>query len=557
MVKVGAASLAGVLALAGLVGATSPADAAVETPLRLTFDTNAADGEVVSSVVNSGSATLTTEVVSLDGGVIRHSVQGSAQSIDLPAHDATAPAARAVVRVRNAGAADALAPGGDAFEFGADFRLDQVSQAGSGIDVGNTLLERGLSTSPSQLRLEVKGGRVRCRIKGALGTKLVTSSVSIAADQWYRARCTRDGDTVGVSVTAFPLDGSTPTVSTSGRGATGTLSYPSSTPLSVGGRLLATGGLAKNTDQFNGYLDNAYLTTGSAGVPDPPDEGLTIAAAGDLCGNCGATATRVTKVDPDVVVTLGDHAYNNGLLSEFQQKYGGGTAPQTRWGQPSIKDITLPGYGNHDCVDYPRSTGATKQGCDGAQAYFGPDSAFGTDIPGTAGSYSTVVGDWLLVHLNSAGDQGSGVATAAEVSQQNDALRAVLTADTSHRCEMVVWHHPRYSSGDNSPFPFVDPWFGTAYGLGADVVLSAHDRGYERFAPLDADGRPVANGLRQFVAGTGGASLHSFSRQDVGSQAQVVSNGILTMQLKATGYDWAFVDTGGAVRDSGSDACRP
>ncbi|HEX6150153.1 hypothetical protein [Nocardioides sp.] len=559
--KVASACAITALAAAGLVAVNTPADAAETTPLRLDFVSAAADGTIVDTFTNGGSAAFTIDVAARDGGVVRVSTQGASQSVDFPDYDGSAPAARAAIRVRNPGANDEMSPGGGRFEFGADFRLDQVSQGGTSIDGGNTLLERGLGSSPSQFRLEVTDGRVGCRIKGDQGARLVRSSVTIVPLQWYGARCARDGDTVRVSVTTYHADGSTSTVISSGQKATGDLAFPRATPLAIGARLKADGALVPGaTDQLNGRVDNVFLTLdGSADPPDPPDppaDGITLAAAGDLCGQCGVTANRVSAIDPDVVVTVGDHAYNNGLLSEFRQKYGGGTVPETRWGRPSIKNITLPGYGNHDCVDYPRSTGATKQGCDGAVAYFGPDSDFGTDIAGTAGSYSTVVGDWLVVHLNSAGDQGSGVATAGEVAEQNAGLRDVLTAD-AHRCEVVVWHHPRYSSGDNSPFPFVDPWFRTAHGLGVDVVLSAHDRGYERFAPLDANGRPVASGLRQFVVGTGGASLHDFPRVDPGSQAQVESHGVLTMQLRATGYDWAFRNAGtGAVQDSGSSSCR-
>jgi hypothetical protein len=367
---------------------------------------------------------------------------------------------------------------------------------------------------------------------------------------------------VRLSVTTYRSDGTTPTTTSSGRTATGTLVFPRATPLSIGARVQATGALVGGaTDQLNGSVDNVFLTIGGTEVPpdEPPDQpstgGVTLAGAGDLCGSCAGTAKRVRAVDPDVVVTIGDHAYNSGLLSEFKQKYGGGTVPETRWGQPSIKDITLPGYGNHDCYDYPRSTGATKQGCDDAVAYFGPDSSLGTDIPGTPGSYSKVVGAWLIVHLNSAGDQGKGVATAAEVSAQNTGLQNVLAAD-SHTCEVVVWHHPRWSSGDNSPFQFVDPWFRTAARNGVDVVLSAHDRGYERFAPVNEEGRAVADGTRQFVVGTGGASPHAFNRVDANSQAQVSSRGIITMQLRSSGYDWAFLNEAGTVRDSGSDTCH-
>jgi hypothetical protein len=300
------------------------------------------------------------------------------------------------------------------------------------------------------------------------------------------------------------------------------------------------------------------LEVPGAGATGSAPSHVTLAGAGDLCGGCGTTASRVRQVDPDVVVTMGDLAYTNGLLSEFRQKYGGGTQPQTRWGRPEIKDITLPGYGNHDCYDVPRATGATKQGCDDAVTYFGPDSGFGTDIAGTPGSYFTTVGDWLVVHLNSAGDVGSGKATAAEVSQQNAALDNVLASDL-HACEVVVWHHPRYSSGEHGNNAFVDPWFETAYANNVDVVLNGHDHDYERFAPQDGDGNAVAGGIEQFVVGSGGAAPRPFVVTQPNSLVRIVDKGILTMQLRDDArYAWEFLDDGtGAVDDSGTGTCRP
>ena len=45
----------------------------------------------------------------------------------------------------------------------------------------------------------------------------------------------------------------------------------------------------------------------------------------------------------------------------------------------------------------------------------------------------------------------------------------------------------------------------------ADVVLSAHDHGYERFAPQRSDGALMpGRGIRQFVVGTGGGPLQPF-----------------------------------------------
>ena len=290
-------------------------------------------------------------------------------------------------------------------------------------------------------------------------------------------------------------------------------------------------------------------------------ESVTLAGAGDICGEptaCTNTSNQVAAFGPDVVVTMGDLAYNNGTLGEFQSKYGGGTTPGSRWGRPSIKSITLPGYGNHDCYDVPLATGATKQGCNGAVAYFGPDSQFGTDIPGTPGSYSAVRGEWLIVHLNSAGDVGSGQATAAEIASQNAALDDVLTAD-QHGCEIVIWHHPRYSSGsEHGNSTFVDPWYETAYAHGVDVVLTGHDHDYERFAPQDGNGNAVADGVREFVVGTGGAWTRAFGTIQPNSVKRIRDRGILTMSLNDDGtYSWAFLDdVSAAVDDSGSDTCH-
>jgi acid phosphatase type 7 len=306
-------------------------------------------------------------------------------------------------------------------------------------------------------------------------------------------------------------------------------------------------------------------TSAVAHVPQPSRPGtrtapvgvLRVVAAGDLCGDCGRTARRARALRPEVVVTLGDLAYENGLMSEFRQKYGGGTRPQTRWGRRALKRVTLPGYGNHDCYDVPRLTGATKQGCEDAVRYFGRDGRFGTDIPGTPGSYWTVRGGWLIVQLNSAGGQGSGEATPAEMASQNAALRQILDRDR-HRCEVVAWHHPRYSSGEHGNQGFVDPWFESAFAGGVDIALSGHDHEYERFAPQDGDSRAVRNGVRQFVVGTGGAAPRPFRLLRAHSMRRISDKGVLLLRLRSDRtYRWRFVDDRtGAFDDAGRGRCH-
>lgn len=527
------------------------------TPLRLTFDSDPVETEIFTSLSNSGSGELAVDVASLYGGVVMRSLERETPGADFPDYDGSSTAPRAVIRVSNSGTADDMNPLAAPFSFGADFRLDEISTGGSTIDSGDILIQRGLGGDPVQYKIEVEDARAQCLIKGDLGRKKVVSPVEIVPLQWYRVECSRDGDRVEIALTTYGADGSSTTSTRTVSGVIGELGFAPSVPLGIGGKLRPNGTLvAGSTDQFNGHVDEVFLTLGSA--PSGDGTSVTIAAAGDLCGGCGRTSQRVAEVDPDVVVTMGDLAYDEGLLAEFHEKYGGGTDPARRWGRPSIKDITLPGYGNHDCYDVPRDTGATKQGCDDAVTYFGPDTDFGTDIPGTPGSYHTVVGDWLVVHLNSAGQEGTGQATATEVADQRTALEQVLLGD-AHTCELVIWHHPRYSSGGHGNNQFIDSWYETAYSYGVDVILNGHDHDYERFAPQDGDGNAVPDGIRQFVVGTGGVKPRAFKTVQPHSLVRIVDKGILTMALGSDAtYSWAFLDDEtAAVDDAGSGTCRP
>ena len=311
------------------------------------------------------------------------------------------------------------------------------------------------------------------------------------------------------------------------------------------------------------WMPLALLLVGAgyaiAASPDPdptstfeptPVRHETLVAVGNICGNpvaCKNTANRAIETDADLVLTLGDMAYDDGLLSEFRYRYGGA------WGRHELRSITVPGFGNHDCYDE-----GAKRGCEDAGAYFGPDTSFGDDIAGTTGSYSIVRGDWLIVVLNSAGDGGSGRATPAEIASQDEGLLDVLLAD-QHTCEIVAWHHPRFSSGrDGGRATFVTPWVETAYANGVDVILNAHHHHYERFAPQDPEGSPGGEGVREFVVGTGGAPLEAFGQPARNSEARFTQWGILEMDLASNGtYSWAFVDdmTAG-VFDEGADVCH-
>jgi hypothetical protein len=94
------------------------------------------------------------------------------------------------------------------------------------------------------------------------------------------------------------------------------------------------------------------------------------------------------------------------------------------------------------------------------------------------------------------------------------------------------------------------------------VVLNGHVHSYERFAPQTPSGvKDGAQGIREYVVGTGGRSLNTFKinpAPDTSEKRDASAYGVLKLTLHPTGYDWEFVpEAGKTFRDSGSDSCEP
>ena len=105
----------------------------------------------------------------------------------------------------------------------------------------------------------------------------------------------------------------------------------------------------------------------------------------------------------------------------------------------------------------------------------------------------------------------------------------------------------------------MEPLWWALYDFGADVVLAGHAHDYERFAPQDPSGNlDLTNGIREFVAGTGGA-FHT-GTGSTKPNSQVFNNdtfGVLKLTLRSTSYDWQFVPVPGRTfTDSGSASCH-
>jgi hypothetical protein len=230
------------------------------------------------------------------------------------------------------------------------------------------------------------------------------------------------------------------------------------------------------------------------------------------------------------VFTAGDNVYSSGTATEFNTYYN------PTWGQ--FKARTRPAPGNHD------------YGTAGAAGYY---SYFGAQAgPSGQGYYSHDLGNWHIVSLN------SEVARDAS-SPQYQWLVADLAASTKP-CTLAYWHKPLFTSGANhAPDTSQRPLFQALYDADADVVVTGHNHQYERFAPMNpTGGLDTTRGIRQFVAGMGGASHYSFGTIQPNSEARNSdSYGVLKFTLHSNSYDWQFVpEAGKTYNDSGTTACH-
>ncbi|MEO8256051.1 MAG: metallophosphoesterase [Acidobacteriota bacterium] len=255
-----------------------------------------------------------------------------------------------------------------------------------------------------------------------------------------------------------------------------------------------------------------------------------LVGAGDIgmCATGGAAQTaRLLDGIAGTVFTTGDNAYMRGTADEFRNCY------EPTWGRHRARTRPVPG--NHEY-----ETGGA-----GYYAFFGDRAG-----PGGAGYYSYGVGPWRVIALNSEISSVPG-------SAQMEWLREELVSPRS-LCTAVYWHRPLFTSGPNGDNPDLRNVWRTLYEANVDLVINGHDHIYERFAPQDPDGRPdFQRGIRQFIVGTGGATLYQFPQVRANSEARASVWGVAVFTLSSGGYQWEFVPVEGAgFRDSGAGVCH-
>jgi Calcineurin-like phosphoesterase len=262
-----------------------------------------------------------------------------------------------------------------------------------------------------------------------------------------------------------------------------------------------------------------------------------LVGAGDIssCHNDSDDATaRLLEDIPGTVFTMGDNAYPSGTSFQFKDCYG------PNWGE--YKARTKPAVGNHEYET------------DGAAGYF---DYFGSAAgPPSKGYYSYDLGDWHVVVLNSMCEEVGGCGPGSPMVGW---LRKDLAANPNNKCTLAYFHHPLFSSGEHGNQTKMTASWEALYEANADVVVNGHDHDYERFAPQTPDGAAdPAQGIREFVVGTGGAERRPFSTIQPNSEARDDNTpGVLKLTLKPAGYDWKFVPVAGEIfTDSGTGSCH-
>lgn len=272
-------------------------------------------------------------------------------------------------------------------------------------------------------------------------------------------------------------------------------------------------------------------------VPPPPPPPAVIypdavfVGAGDIgdCNHDGARRTgRLLDGIPGTVFMLGDGAYPRGSAEDYDKCY------DPYWGRHRSR--TRPVAGNHD-YDEPGSPGFL--------GYFA-----GQIGEGGRTYYRFQLGAWQVYALDSN-------IPAGESSSQYQWLATELAQNVS-KCTLAYWHHPVRSSSRGGDQDEMKAIWALLADRGADLVLSAHDHVYERFAPMNASFGFDARGMRLLNAGTGGGRFYTFNEPRPLSEVRIEQTwGVLKLTLSNDGYAWEFIPvSGGAASDSGADACH-
>ncbi|MEV4314075.1 discoidin domain-containing protein [Actinocrispum sp. NPDC049592] len=263
---------------------------------------------------------------------------------------------------------------------------------------------------------------------------------------------------------------------------------------------------------------------------------FVLAAAGDIAEQCTAsdsgcvhpkTAKLVDQINPVAVITMGDNQYDNATISDFRNYY------DKTWGR--FKNITHPIPGNHEHYDSPEFAGY--------HAYFGTIAT-----PHGKNYYSWELGNWHFIALDS-----NDFTTHDDLAEADPPQIAWLKEDLATNtkgCIAAYYHHPRWSSGDHGDNKDSILLWQTLVNAKVDLVLNGHDHDYERFVPMNADGKSDPNGPVEIVGGSGGAGLYDLKAAHATTAKLLKTHGVLKLSMTDTTFQTQLIGLNGTTLDS-------
>jgi hypothetical protein len=264
------------------------------------------------------------------------------------------------------------------------------------------------------------------------------------------------------------------------------------------------------------------------GTAPTPGHRFRMAAVGDGVDGSSREALvagQIASWSPNLLAYLGD-VYQHGSPFEFDNWY---TRPD---GYGQFRAITNPVVGNHEY----QTPGAA-----GYFEYWG----------GVPHYYSYDVAGWHVVAL----DTNSRFGRLRPGDAQYEWLAADLGANRSH-CTMVYMHHPRYSVAAHEGRAQLGRVWSLLAARRVTLAVAGHSHAYERWTPLNGAGSPDARGVTQLIAGSGGREVKPAAFTDRRLVTAMPVSGALRLDLGDNDAQFAFVDTGGAVLDSGTIGCK-
>ena len=221
----------------------------------------------------------------------------------------------------------------------------------------------------------------------------------------------------------------------------------------------------------------------SAGTIAAAPKGVTVAVTGDIYTPDVKVVSDAILAHPSVsaVLLAGDTDNANPTPIESFRKLYNGTYDRF------IAKI-YPCPGNHDEHSEPAFSGYCEFWGKAAHA---PEMYYSFDL-----------GGWHIVSLDSVTFVKGGATAEAQLNWLKGDLATKPKAPT-----FVYWHYPFFSNAKHCGQPKMKPFWEAIHVHGPAIVINGHNHVYERFAPMNPEGRtePETQGIREFVVGPGGA----------------------------------------------------